>query len=1523
MEKQKRWQFYLILAVIILTLYNILPTLFYYSKPLRAPIDDARAQQVAATIAHRVNGLEEDTTEWLYSFNQLLGIQPTAIELQEKTPNLVAVSFSSEKDAELFSRFLPRAGSLISFVPSQLELYPAAPGQSPTTVMVSRQINTHLNPDELNQYFHYSPTHEADGSIAPLYQQMVYDRTSQLALALGGPSKVGSLLSALSSNGKEKDFDSEMVILSIAKEMADVERTLGKNNPIAKRLYQSFVQTSDKEREALITTFVTRAEALKANIETQQKSLQKEKDQLKEKGEFLPTEKEERLRQWAQQLDTLNAATAIAKQEAATFKKGVAPLTEKSVATELAASAKSISPQEKTQVVSLEGRNPFVKALVIDWSKDRIFLQFYPDVEQIRQSTEKSEVGELQRERLNHLVINEMARASRSANEKIAPDGANFAINLNTLTNTESFLAMDLGFIAKKQMQQVADQLSSAWQPAQPDLTREAYPIMTYDAYKGLPADQQKLGLVVYAPGAFEGTPSEGFRNGSLYVVAKGLNALIQKQQQAPNAPENQALGQEIHQLTAVLQRLGFIGYPGSTLGMDPAYRKDYIFEKDGFYEPLITATREDFTVNGSKRLAVLDFTDLEQRILTQNKIDDRIQEDLLKWKEEYQTAQVDHNATNRYLVPAPTKNPFWQNVLLSWKKYFRGDDRKVLKWGLDLSGGKTVRIGLRDHNNRPVTNPDDLRQAVNELYTRINALGVSERTIHIEGNNIILDFPGARGLSAADLIQASSMSFHIANEKFSPANKELRDSVGQFLQEVWNEAVITNRKDGDSVRMIAWQQLGGDSPEPANLRPISSSARELYEQGLRLANPAEASANHAFDDTLSTVAVIRGEDFSEWQGQSNPLMIVFNNYALKGADLTNVQVGYDPSQGNVLTFGIKRSYETPGESGSPRDDFYAWTSQFSEDRVAGTPKETYSQGHGWRMAVLLNGKVISSPVLKAALRDGATISGHFTQREINQLAADLKAGSLTFTPQILSEQNVSPELGTEERVMGITAAIIALILVVVAMCGYYHFAGVVASCAVLFNILILWGVLQNLGAALTLPGIAGIVLTIGMAVDANVLVFERIREEFSISGRIASAIQAGYRKAFSAIIDSNITTIIAAFILLQFDSGPIKAFAVTLIIGIVSSMFTSLFMTRYFFAGWVQNPKNKALTMSKFINKTNINFLAYSKQAIAISLIVILAGSYFFVTQRKTLFGMDFTGGYSLNVEMVENPEINSYRIATVEALLAQGATSNDVHVRALSKPNQLRIQLGTGMEEKGHPFYQMPEKVTDGPFQYSYQQNPRINWVVDALAAHNLTIVPSELKDLPTHWSVVSGQLSDSMRNNALIGLFFALVSILIYITFRFEFKFAISSVIGLLHDVLITVGVIAMLHALGVMVQIDMQVIGAIMTIIGYSLNDTIIVFDRIREDLHIMRKMSFAEIINHALNVTLSRTIMTSGTTLLVLLVLVVLGGKSIFSFALVMAIGVLVGTASSLFIAAPMLLYFHEREKQQEGLRKLQ
>lgn len=1505
MEKQKRWQFYLILAVIVLTLYNILPTIFYYSKPLKSPIDQPRAEQVAQNIIARVDSLEEDAKEWLNSFSKNLGIKASDIQLNENDPSLIEMTFSSPQDVETFKRFLPRAGVLIPFAPSQLALSPEIP-DADNKVFVQRQIAVHLDPKEGNQLFHYTPKYE-NGAISPQYRDIIYDRAMQLALGFGGPSKVAQQLETIVENSTDPQYDP--MVIAVAKEIVEVDSALGKNSPIAKRYFATLTQVNAPEASSLAQKYAARAETLKVSLENRKSALQQQQKKQTESGQLLDTSIEQQANLLDSQRQTLEAAIAIVQKNQDAIKKGVKPLTEDAIRNAL---SKSAAAKDKLQVLNLEGRNPYVKALTIDWENDRIIMQLYPDVAAGLQGEAATESSAFLKEKLNQFLINDIARAARLSDETISPFEATYAVNLNMLTNSSSVLTFDLGYLAGKQSQQLADQLAHSWSPASADLSGEAYPIRTYDAYKAQKAEDQKLGLVVYAPGMYKEAPPMGFRTNSIYVIARGLDSIMQKYRQTQNSAEGEAIMAEINQLVSILRNKGFIGYPGSSFGMDPAYRKDYIFELDDYYSFLVKATREDFAVKGSKRYAVLDFTDVEQRILTENKIDDRIQEDLLKWREEYNTALVDPNPITKYLVPAPTKNPYWSNFKLSFIKYFRGDDRKVLKWGLDLSGGKTVRIGLRDRTGRPVTNPDDLKQAVNELYTRINNMGVSERTIRIENDNIILDFPGSQGLTAAELIKASAMYFHIVNEKFTPGNAELRDSVNQFLQEVWNEAIVTNRKDIESINTIAWQHLGGDSEEPVNARPITEAAKDLYKNGLRIPNPKDSTPSRAFDDTLSSLAIFRGEDFTEWEGQANPLMVVFHNYALEGSSLTNIQVGYDPSQGNILSFGVKRSYEGT-QGGSPRDDFYAWTSQFAEDRIAGTPKETYTQGRGYRMAVILNDKVVSNPVLRAALRDGGTISGRFSQREINQLAADLKAGSLTFTPRILSEENVSPELGREERTQGIIAAVTALVLVVVAMVGYYRFAGVVASCAVLLNILIMWGVLQNLGAALTLPGIAGIVLTIGMAVDANVLVFERIREEFKISGRIASAIQAGYRKAFSAIVDSNITTIIAAFILIQFDSGPIKGFAVTLIIGILSSMFTSLFVTRYFFAGWVQNPKNKALHMSQFINRTNFDFLAQAKKAITISIIVMLLGTFMFIVERNTMFGMDFTGGYSLNVELVEKPDVDSYRTAASDALLAKGATTNDFQIRALNRPNQLRIQLSTSMEEKGHPFYQMPEMLKDEHVAYLYQDNPRIVWVVDALKEAGLQINPAQLPQLQDNWSVVSGQLSDAMRNNAIIALGIALLSILIYITFRFEFKYAVAAVVGLVHDVIITVGILALFHWMGLAVQIDLQVIGAIMTIIGYSLNDTIIVFDRIREDLHILRKMPYRDIINHALNVTLSRTIMTSGTTLLVLLALVFLGGTSIFSFSLVMTIGVLVGTASSLFIATPMLLYLHNRE----------
>lgn len=1495
MEKRQPWQFFLILAVVLITLYNILPTIFYYTKPLHDPVDHKEAQVVAEKIIERVDDLQEQSIAWLRSFNRMLGIQAESIDFVKNNSEIIQIDFKTERDAQIFTHYLPEAGSLIPFVPAQLSLAATSENQG-LTLFVQRKLGFNFDPKEANKVFQFSDKFDQQGAPTPFYIALISDRVASLAGLLMGPSSIGRQVEAVVDHVGDSSYDE--LLVELCNHINDFERSLGINNPVTRRYFASFTQTNHENKDNLIHQFLARIETLKGKMEQElQVSDKNEKDLLKKS-----------------QLTALGNASQVVKKNLELFKSGKNPVAEEILRQKIEAGVKALPQGDYLQKIDLEGYDPFFTALAINWNDGYLELELYPEI--VKEADENlSENVAIQRERLNKHLFNELARLSRQSNETISPYGKEYRIILDSLTGSQSFLALDLGVIASKKIDEASNIFKSLWQPKDSDLQPSHYPVRSWDSYEKESVESQAMGLVLYAPVLSKDKVPQGMSKGSIYIIAKGLTPLLEKYRALAETGEKSALIEDFKKLETLLRQNGYLSYPGSYYGLNSPFAKDHIFELNNYYDILVKASRENFTVHGSERYAVLEFSTFEQRLLTENKIDDQQQEDLIKWEDEYNSTQIALDPSRKFTVPPPTLNPYWQNFKLSAVKYFRGDDRKVLRWGLDLSGGKTIKIGLKDQSGRPVTDPNDLKQASNELYNRVNKMGVSERTIRIENNHIVLDFPGSQAFSANELVKAASMTFHIVNEKFRSDRGELSPVVNRFLQEVWNEAVVTNRKDSASINEIAWNLLGGNSvEETGTFLPRSEEARFLHDQGLQLAGPGTLISN-VFNDAVSAIAVKRGDIPADWDGLNHPLMIVFRNYALEGSSLENVRIGYDPTEGNSLTFQVKDSY-LGNRQGSPRDDFYAWTSQFAKDKIANTSKEAYAP-QGWRMGVILNDQLITWPNLGGALSKAGTITGRFSQREITQLAADLKAGSLSFTPQILSEQNVSPELGQEERFHGIAASVISVLLVAVLMIGYYRFAGLVATLAVLFNFFIMWAVLQGMGAAITLPGIAGFVLTIGMAVDANVLVFERFKEEFAHSGRLASAIQAGYRKAFSAIVDSNITTLIAALILVQFDSGPIKGFAMVLMIGIISSMFTSLFMTRYYFAGWVQNPKNKELKMSDWIGKRSINFLSYAKTAVALSTVVIAIGLYFLASEYKSILGMDFTGGYSLNFELAEKPNITNYRSDVEQALLASGAVRGDIQLRELSRPNQLRLQLGMSMEESNHPFHNLPEEV-EGDFKFPYQKNPRIDWVVKALEAKGLEIKESQLKTLDTHWSAMSGQLSDAMRNNAAIALGLALVAILIYITFRFEFKYAMGAVIGLLHDVVITLGIVAILHKIGLPVEINLQVIGAIMTIIGYSLNDTIIVFDRIREEIYLHRRMPLYDIINNALNVTLGRTLMTSMTTILVLISLDLFGGITIFGFSIVMTIGIFVGTFSSLFIAAPAMLLFHNWEEGKEG-----
>lgn len=1498
MEKQKRWQLFLMIAVMALTLYNILPTVFFYSKPLKKPIDDKRAESVSQEITTRVNDLEKDSVEWIQSFCNLLNIKPVAVAI-EADPQLIKVGFKEVEDAQKFRKFLPRAGSLVGFVPAQLGLYDD--DLASKTVLVQRRIPIHFG--DPKKYFQFGQKGDA------LYQGLVNDRMIQLGITLGGSSENGMIVqSAVANLG---DSQAQDMLVMLAQNLLGFVKVFDENQTIAKRYFATFSQLEGANRREIIERFVGALDQLKDRTRLDRIALEQEKQGLQTQGQYLDGVKQQKLETLSTRETTLSNASAVVRRHIDAFEGGKDPWTFVGVSSSLKESG--LQMQEGKQTLNLDGRNPFVEALVIDWNNERIVLKLYDD---LLAAKEKLEQGYL-RDQVDQLIYNEIASASRQAGEVIKPYQEQFEIELNQLQGSKSFLALRLYSIAEGEAAHVRQAVATNWSPAHPDLKREAFPIWDYETYQKLAPGEKKLGLLIYAPSMHNKMPLKGFRMNSIYVVAKGVDKILARMGEHPESEAAKQFIADFNALRDLLQRRGFFGYSGTAYAFSSEFAGDFIFEGEDYFSTTLKASREDFTVRGTKRYAVLEFTDVEQRILTENKIGNHIHEDLLKWRDDYLAAQVDIRGVSKYDVPPPTKNVLWDNFKLSLTKYFRGDERKVLHWGLDMSGGKTVQIELRDTSNRVVANDTDLRQGINELYNRVNKMGVSEVSIRQEGSSIALDFPGSQSLSAAELVKASSMYFHVVNEKFM-TNPNLKDAASRFLQEVWNEAVVTNRRDIDDINRIAWRHLHGDSLDPDVVQPRSPAAKLLYDNGLRFANPLETNIGSAFNDTYSKIALFRGDDYTKWYGQTNPLLLVFRNYALEGSNLDNVHASYDPGKGNFLAFSVKGSQVAKdGMKFNPRDELQAWTSQFAKEKIAGTPLEAFSKGHGWRMAVILNGSIITAPTLDSALRDNASITGSFTQREINQLEADLKAGSLSFTPKILSEKNVSPELGGKERANGIIAMLSSLALVILTMVGYYRFAGFVASAAVFFNLLIIWAALQNLGATLTLAGIAGVILTVAMAVDANVLVFERIREEFAISGRIASAVHAGYRKAFSAIIDSNITTIIAALILLHFDSGPIRGFAVTLIIGIISSLFSALFLTRYFFAGWVQNPNHKELKMLNFIKSASFNFLKWTKPTIAVSAIVIVLGSYLLFSGRQTIMGMDFTGGYALSIELPTNPQ-GQYRRQAEDALMKAGATMQDFQIRELNPSNNVRIFLGPGLEQPGHPLAGLGNLTDIKDLPYSYENNPKIVWVVSALKGANIELSPSVLSELDKNWTSISGQMSEAMRTNAIIGIVLALVCILVYITFRFEFKYAISATLCLAHDVVFCIGAIAILHKFGVPIQIDLHTVAALMTIVGYSLNDTIIIFDRIREDMRLLRKNQLSEIINHALNVTLSRTLMTSGITLLVLIPLILMGGSTIFGFALVMAVGVVFGTLSSLFIAAPLMQYFHNRESQRQG-----
>ncbi len=550
------------------------------------------------------------------------------------------------------------------------------------------------------------------------------------------------------------------------------------------------------------------------------------------------------------------------------------------------------------------------------------------------------------------------------------------------------------------------------------------------------------------------------------------------------------------------------------------------------------------------------------------------------------------------------------------------------------------------------------------------------------------------------------------------------------------------------------------------------------------------------------------------------------------------------------------------------------------------------------RIAIALDDLVYSAPVVNMTIPHGnSQIAGNFTIEEAKDLANILKAGSLPAPVKIVEEAIIGPTLGKKAQAQGINSMLIGLGLVVLFMVFYYALGGLIANLALIFNLLFIVGILAQLNASLTLPGIAGIVLTMGMSIDANVLIFERIREELKEGVLMKIAIARGYQKAYSSIIDANVTTFLTGAILYLLGQGPVRGFATTLMIGIVSSLFTAVFITRLIMSWFVSKGRESRLTFSfsysrNLLNSLKINFLKLRYRAYAVSLFVIAIGSGLIVYQGGLNLGVDFTGGRSYVVTLGQSTDLPALKTKLAEYLGNQGT-----EVKTYGSNSVLKITTSYLIQEESS---EADEKVQQALIKGI--QN------LTGLAPVGPTTTIQEGCFAIASTSRVGGTIASDIKVAAQQSIFSSLVMIFLYILVRFrKWQFGLAAVIALFHDSLFVFAAFAIARACGYAFEIDQVFIAAILTVIGYSINDTVVVFDRIREKSKMIANKNFLATANRSINETMSRTLITSLTTLIAVVILLIFGGEVLRGFSFALFIGIVFGTYSSIFIATPLAI----------------
>ena len=833
-------------------------------------------------------------------------------------------------------------------------------------------------------------------------------------------------------------------------------------------------------------------------------------------------------------------------------------------------------------------------------------------------------------------------------------------------------------------------------------------------------------------------------------------------------------------------------------------------------------------------------------------------------------------------------RNDIWKWLTLALiavvSIYVTNPPKEKFRFGLDLKGGTSFTLGVDTEKlretiiaeNPAITNtPGAVERKMEEtlagcddriiqvIRRRVDSMGTNEPVIQgMKNHRLLVQLPGVdedvRKAAKASLQSAAFLEFRLTH----PKNDQL---VGKLLSK--DIAPEGYKKSGNGyARLENWSEI---------------SRRPGYAARLAAWETPDARYRFMLEDN--------------GDGTYSP-NFVSRKTELTGESLESAAVQRDPTSGQ-LSIGFRLN----AEGGRI-------FSTLTRNYKAHGPKNPSDRGR--QLAIILDETLISAPVINSEIGSQGEITGRFDAKSAQKLANELNAGALPAPMKILAETTVAPTVGEDAINSGLIAAALGFALVALFMFFYYWFVGLVANVALFLDVALLPTALifvanilgvfahdPSMGGGgsmqlpvLTMPGIAGLVLSLGMAVDANVLIFERIREEFAAGRAAGTAIKNGYGRAFTAIFDSNLTTIITGVILFVVGTGPVRGFAITLTAGVVISMFTAVVVTRLIFDKCVDSNRTKPFKMVCLFRNPKFDFLKYGKKTVIASAVIIAVTLAIFACRlfanKASVLAVDLTGGTSIVYSMKQDvkPEVSAIRQAL-----------NDFD-------NATVIQYQEGVGDR-------TLLVKTGETAETAKGKTLENKDVGAYVTKLLQEKFPEAGFKTASVDEVGSMVGADLKKSGTYAVIFSLVAILVYVGFRFNFGFGLGGIVALAHDALITLGVFSLCGR-----QVSLIVITALLTIIGYSINDTVVVFDRIRELLRRDSRTSFGELCNVALNQCLSRTFITSMTTFFAVLALFAFGDGSIFDFALTMLIGIIAGTYSSMFIATPIMLWWYRGKR---------